>query len=110
MAPKGRLWREAGAARAGATKPSPPRDTPYERCYRFSSGGWLHRWSCEPALGSRHRRPFGAMTIRIRYIIGGRVTQLPPSRSVLGARHFTFHEWGIASRIAKAIPLGLRQR
>ena len=35
-------------------------------------------------------------------VAGGRVTKQPPSRSVLGARQFTFYEWGIASHSAKA--------
>ena len=33
---------EAGDASAGATKPSPPRDTPHGLCYRFLSRGLLH--------------------------------------------------------------------
>ena len=34
---------EAGDARAGATKPSPPPGIPHGLCYRFSSRGLLHR-------------------------------------------------------------------
>ena len=46
----------------------PLQEIPHGPCCRFPSKGLLHRCPYKPALGSCHRRPFGAMTICQRWV------------------------------------------
>ena len=65
--------------------------------YHFSENAWS--WDDKNGKNNRHSEAG---------VVCGPVTKLPPLSCVMEWTRFSFHEWGIASRSAEAVPQGSR--